>query len=278
MSSHYLKPMTRIKFGLCVSVLICLASSRALAQPSRIAPAPSFQEKTNEQRARYRIDFALDFDARTYAATERVRWVNRGTRSASVVYFHLYANQRNNTEANRLLLPGNTEDPALMDEPRLEIKSVRETATRGALSFALDEQATLLRVNLRESVPAGAAVEIEIAFTGSVPEISADETSLPAHVIQQLGSALRDTRETRRARDTNFRARGVMLLGAAYPVLAVRDGDDWQREVRASVGDLMYTEVADYEVMIDAPADVALFTSGDDVPGSTAKRPARAAA
>jgi len=243
------------------------------AQTSTISASSSQNTTAVSTRPRYQINFALDFDARTYAATERVRWVNRGNRSASVVYFHLYANQRNNTEANRLLLPGNTEDPALMDEPRLEIKSVRDGATRGALAFALDEQATLLRVNLRESVPAGAAVEIEIAFTGSVPEISADETSLPAHVIQQLGSALRDTRETRRARDTNFRARGVMLLGAAYPVLAVRDGDDWQREVRASVGDLMYTEVADYEVMIDAPADVALFTSGDGVPGSTGETP-----
>ena len=80
-----------------------------------------------------------------------------------------------------------------------------------------------------------------------------------SHVVQQLGAALRDTRETRRARDLNFRARGIMLLGTAYPLLAVREGNDWQREVKASVGDLIFAEVADYDVTIAAPADVALF-------------------
>ncbi len=54
-----------------------------------------------------------------------------------------------------------------------------------------------------------------------------------------------------------------MLLGSAYPVLAVRNGDDWQRKVEPTVGDALYTEVADYEVSIIAPGDVELFTSGE---------------
>ncbi|HEX8423874.1 MAG TPA: M1 family aminopeptidase, partial [Pyrinomonadaceae bacterium] len=221
----------------------------------------------------------------TFNATERVRWVNRDNRPASVVYFHLYANLRSsisngNNDASRPApappasgaeTGGATAAAAgpAVDEPRIEIKSVRHAGTQTALAYALDEPATLLRVNLREPVAAGAATEIEIAFTGAVPEIDPDETSLPSHVIQQLGAALRDTRETRRARDINFRARGVMLLGSAYPVLAVRNGDEWQREVRATVGDPAHTEVADYEVTIDAPTDVALFTSGEERPASS---------
>ncbi|MGH9942741.1 MAG: M1 family aminopeptidase, partial [Pyrinomonadaceae bacterium] len=108
-------------------------------------------------------------------------------------------------------------------------------------------------------------------FTGVVPEIDPDETSLPSHVIQQLGAALQGARETRRARDLNFRARGVMLLGAAYPVLAVRDGEDWQRGVRPTVGDWSHTEVADYEVSIETPADVAVFASGVSRQGRAAE-------
>ncbi|MGH9900299.1 MAG: M1 family aminopeptidase, partial [Pyrinomonadaceae bacterium] len=119
-----------------------------------------------------------------------------------------------------------------------------------------------LRVQLREAVAAGSAAEIDIAFKGTLPEIDPDETSLSAHVVQQVGAAQRDTREWRRARDTNFYSRGVMLLGAFYPVLAVRDGDEWQRKVEPSVGDALYAETADYEVTITAPHDVALFTSG----------------
>ena len=232
------------------------------------SPATAPQGKPTTARTLYQIKFALDFDARTFTATERVRWVNDDDRPASAVYFHLYANLRSNANGNndapRPAPPASgAETAAASDEPRIEIKSVRHAATQTPLAYALDEQATLLRINLREPVPAGAATDIEIAFTGVVPEIDPDETSLPSHVIQQLGAALRDTRETRRARDTNFRARGVMVLGSAYPVLAVRDGEEWQREVRPTVGDPMHTEVADYEVTIDAPSDVALFTSGE---------------
>lgn len=273
---QFIKQTLRNRFGFFVSTLLCLAASLAHAQETpRPAAPPSrlpAQEKTAPTPTLYRIDFALDFDARSFTATERVRWVNRDNRPASVVYFHLYANMRSPTgdaaprAASAPAAGGDvaeTTATAATDEPRIEIKSVRHAATQSPLAFALDEPATLLRVNLREPVAAGATADIEIAFTGVVPEIDPDETSLPSHVIQQLGAALRDTRETRRARDTNFRARGVMVLGMAYPVLAVRNGDEWQREVRPTVGDPLHTEVADYEVTIRAPADVALFTSGE---------------
>jgi hypothetical protein len=257
-----------------IAALSCAAPLRAQS-PAHSKPAAA------ARRTLYQINFALDFDARTFTATERVRWVNDDNRPASVVYFHLYANLRgaNAGGSNDAARPGTAageEAAAAADEPRIEIKSVRHARTQSALVYALDEQATLLRINLREAVAAGAATDIEIAFAGAVPEIDPDETSLPSHVIQQLGAALRDTRETRRARDTNFRARGVMLLGAAYPVLAVRNGDEWQREVRPTVGDPLHTEVADYEVTIDAPADVALYTSAEarrapSVPASDAE-------
>jgi aminopeptidase N len=58
-----------------------------------------------------------------------------------------------------------------------------------------------------------------------------------------------------------------MLLGTAYPVLATRYGDDWQRKVEMSIGDMVFTETADYRVSIDAPADVALFASGEPISG-----------
>jgi hypothetical protein len=72
-------------------------------------------------------------------------------------------------------------------------------------------------VQLREALAPGATVEVELSFKGTVPEIDPDETSLPAHVVQQVGAAMHDTREVRRARDTNFVSRGVMLLGASTP-------------------------------------------------------------
>jgi Peptidase family M1 domain len=240
--------------SLCLSlVVVCAAHNR----PAHRAQAA----ETQAARTRYQINFTLDFDRRTFTGAERVRWVNRDTKPTAAVYFHLYANVRGPDRPTTAA--GGEPDAQADDEPRLDITGVRAPSAPLPLTFALDEQATLLRVNLREPVPAGSATEIEIDFKGSVPEIDPDETSLPAHVVQQLGAALRDTRETRRARDLNFRARGVMLLGAAYPVLAVRDGNEWQREVRPTVGDLLFTETADYEVTINAATDVKLFTSGE---------------
>jgi hypothetical protein len=292
---HFIKQATRVRFGFLLTALLCLAAPVAPAQvTTRAAPGTSAsprgaqeklaqeklaQEKPAATPTLYQINFTLDFDARTFTATERVRWVNRDTRPASAVYFHLYANLRSpgpgssssGGDAPRAAPAAADKEThaAATDEPRIEIKSVRHAATQSTLVYTLDEQATLLRVSLREPVAAGATTDIEIAFAGAVPEIDPDETSLPSHVIQQLGAALRDTRETRRARDTNFRARGVMVLGAAYPVLAVRDGDVWQREVRPTVGDPLHTEVADYEVTIDAPTDVALYTSAEPAHAAT---------
>jgi hypothetical protein len=222
---------------------------------------------------RYQINLTMDFDARSYTGLERVRWTNRDDHAASVLYFHLYSNTRSQRSANppasreSQSSSGNNSSGLAEDEPRLEIISVSSATTDSPISYSLDEQATILRVNLREPVASGATTEVFIKFKGSVPEIDAEETTLSSHVLQQVGAALRSERETRRARDLNFRCRGVILLGTAYPVLATRYGDDWQRKVEMSIGDMVFTETADYSVSIDAPADVALFTSGESITG-----------
>lgn len=241
----------------CLIVLMLLAASSAQAQTdaSRQQPPPLTQTPTSQtERTRYRINFQLDFDGRTFTGTERVRWVNRDNRPASVVYFHLYANMR-------VPLQRGASSAPVPDEPRIEISNVRAAANNAPQPFSLDEQATVLRVNLREAVAPNASTDIEIGFKGSVPEIDSEETGLLVHVLQQVGAALRSEREIRRARDINYRSRGVMLLGTSYPVLAARDNDEWQRKVETTIGDMIFAETADYEVTVDAPSDVALFTS-----------------
>ncbi|HKP47683.1 MAG TPA: M1 family aminopeptidase, partial [Pyrinomonadaceae bacterium] len=94
---------------------------------------------------------------------------------------------------------------------------------------------------------------------GTVPEVDPEETSLTTHVVKQVSAALRSEREIRRARDLNLRSRGVLLLGTAYPVLVVRDGDDWQKKVDPGVGDLIFDEVADYDVSVEAAPGVDVF-------------------
>jgi hypothetical protein len=233
--------------------VLCLLIGSAIFFSTSVAYPQTHQPLPLEKRIRYQIHLALDFENRTYTGTERVRWVNRGDHTTSTLFFHLYPNVR---------MPGYTppaDKTQPSDEPRLEISEVRTVSNDVSLQFALDDQETTLRINLRDPVPPNAAVELELKFKGSVPEIDPEETGLVTHVIQQVSAAIRSTREVRRARDTNFRCRGVILLGASYPILAARDGDDWFRKVESSISDALTTDAADYQVTIDAPRNVSVF-------------------
>jgi peptidase M1-like protein len=223
---------------LCV---LCGKTASAQNQPHQ-PPAP-------EQRIRYRIDLALDFATRKYTGRERVRWVNRGDRSTGNLIFHLYSNAR---------VQGYV-PPKQADEPRLEIVEVRSADGETTLPFTLEDDNTILRVNLREDVQPQKSAEVQIKFRGDVPEIDPDETGLVAHVMQQVSAAIGGARELRRPRDINFLCRGVMLLGTSYPVLAARDGEEWLRRMDPGIGDATIADVADYEVHIDAPQAVSIF-------------------
>ena len=238
------RPAPRVLWLLIGSAIFL---STSIAHPQMHQPLPL------EKRIRYQIHMALDFENRTYTGIERVRWVNRGDHATSTLFFHLYPNIRMPGYAP----PADKTQPS--DEPRLEISEVRTVRNDATLPFALDDQETTLRINLHDPVPPNASVELELKFKGSVPEIDPEETGLVTHVFQQVSAAIRSTREVRRARDTNFRCRGLILLGASYPVLAARDGDDWFRKVELSIGDALTTDAADYRVTIDAPRNVSVF-------------------
>ena len=241
-------------------IRVHLRKSAALLFLLVCAAATSPELKAQQpERHSYKIDLKVDFDKLTYTGTERVRWINRGEKPASVVYFHLYPNLRTGDQSFTA-----SATPPDADEPRIDIIEVRSGADDGLLFSSLDDQGTTLRINLREPVAPGAPAEVVIKFKGSVPEIDRDETSLTTHVVKQVSAALQSEREMRRARDINFRCRGVMLLGSAYPVLAVHDGDDWRRKVEPSVGDFVFNEAADYEVTVAINQGVEVFTSGTE--------------
>jgi hypothetical protein len=103
-------------------------------------------------------------------------------------------------------------------------------------------------------------VDIQIRFKGSVPEIDPEETGIVTHVLQQVSAAIRSERELRRARDTNFMCRGVMMLATSFPILAARSGDDWLRKIEPSIGDSLTTDAADFDVTIESAPGVTIFT------------------
>ena len=233
------------------SLAIAVLSVPVLVRAQAPAKAP--------ERNRYEIKLKLDVDERSFTGTERVRWVNRGDHPTSNLYFHLYSNVRVEGQSTASVAKSTN---AESDEPRLDLLSVRLASTDVPLGVSFEDQGATLRINLSEAVAPGGTIEVIVDFKGSVPEIDPEESGITTHVIKQVSAALRDERETRRARDINFRSRGVMFLGTAYPVLAVHDGDEWRRRLEPSVGDMIFNESSDYEVSITAAPGVAVFSSG----------------
>jgi hypothetical protein len=250
-----------------LAIPVCLGV--LLLSPGSVA-RPHAGQAEQKERARYQIELKIDFDALSYAGTERVRWVNLGDHATAVLYFHLYANLRPDQASSSA---GSGTQLTEIEEPRIDITEVRSAADRTPLNYSIDDQGTTLRVNLREQVLPGKATEVIVGFKGIVPEIDPDETGLTTHVVKQVSAALRGDREIRTPRDLNFRCRGVMLLGTAYPVLAVHDGDEWTRKLEPSVGDTIFNEAADYEVTIAIAPDVVVFTSGAEDEKSGHEKP-----
>jgi hypothetical protein len=216
------------------------------------------QPATRDKRIRYDLKLAFNFDERTYVGVEQVHWVNHGDHGTSTIFFHLYPNMR----APDYVAPTQKNDAGqiIADEPRLDITEVRAVDSRTPLSFSFDDSQTTLRLSLREPLPPEAAVDIQIKFKGSVPEIDPEETGIVTHVVQQVSAAIRSEREVRRARDTNFVCRGVMMLATSFPILAARTGDDWLRKVGPSIGDSVTTDAADFNVTIETAPGVGVFT------------------
>lgn len=253
-----------IAAGLLAAFVASLTIPLALPVHGQTAPAVA-----DQTLAAYDIKFDLDPENRAYSGTERLRWTNNDDRPTASLYFHLYPNLR----AVELKPPVETEHRQAQstnaaDEPKLEVTDIRAADGATPLNFTLDDAQTTLRVNLREPVAPGGTVELSLIFKGTVPEIDPDETGILAHVVQQVDAALRSAREVRRARDINFFCRGLMLLGVAYPILAVRNGGDWQRRVEPSIGDTVFADAADYRVAVNAPAQQKLVTSGVEMPAT----------
>src|SRR6267378_7413888 len=124
---------------------------------SAVGRNQSKQPLPPEKRLRYQIHLTLDFESRTYNGTERVRWINRGDHPTATLFFHLYPNIRFSGYT-----PPTEKTPSgdlISDEPRLEIMEVRAVNNGAPIPFALDDQETTLRLNLRDAVAPGAAID-----------------------------------------------------------------------------------------------------------------------
>ena len=66
-----------------------VGSASAMSVHVHALPHPSTQANNEAAHFRYRINLALDFAQRSYTGVERVRWINRDNRPASLIYLYV---------------------------------------------------------------------------------------------------------------------------------------------------------------------------------------------
>ncbi|MCP4142200.1 MAG: M1 family metallopeptidase [Chloroflexi bacterium] len=107
--------------------------------------------------------------------------------------------------------------------------------------FALEMRDTALRVPLESSLAIGESVLIKIDFV----------TTVPARLESNYG-ILASTE-------------GVLALAHAYPMVAVYDDEGWNIDIPSEQGDVTYLDMSFYFARVNAPKDLVLVASGNEI-------------
>ncbi|HWQ83065.1 MAG TPA: M1 family metallopeptidase, partial [Anaerolineales bacterium] len=122
----------------------------------------------------------------------------------------------------------------------LSVDNVQVNGENQAVNLSLED--TILEVTLDPALEPGASATIAMNFQGEVPEDFGGEDSGGYGIF-------------------NFSAE-VMALASWYPILAVYDEAGWHLDPVSYIGDSVYSDMADYEVEIELPADQVLVSTG----------------
>ena len=226
--------------GLALLALLVLGPAPAgwtvHAAPPREAPAPASDASelavyAPALRPEYRADLRSVAHATRYdiqvsllpgepplvVGSQRVRYTNQEAAALSELVFRLFPN-----------LPG--------FGGRMSVDEVRREGV--SLEVRQTDHASVLRVPLEPALPPGAAVEVSLAFTATLPTDTSNGYAVFAF------------------------SDGVYALAGFYPVIPVYDDEGWNVDLAPTYGDVTFTDVALYRVVITAPAELTLVTSG----------------
>ena len=205
----------------------------------------------SSQRNHYFIEIDLDYHKASFAGRETVRFINTTREDIDSLGFYLYPNF------------GLPED----DPPSLTLQRV--TASERELRYSLRWRNAALRVELPQKLQPGQSIELTLDFTARIPRVQREETSLLAHFFQEVSDALSDERQPKDARDIFFAGEEAMMLGYFFPVLAPRPPQPIEQNLAVGVGNLVHSEMADYEVTVKTDENLTLVASADCVESKT---------
>jgi hypothetical protein len=243
--------MSRVAQYYMVAFFVLSAISAAQAQEAGAgdrAPQPADRSTSRDS---YRIEIDLDYHKASFSGRETLKITNTTREEQDYVNFYLYPNF------------GLSEE----DKPSLTVQKI--TAGGRELNYGMRSRNALLRAELPQKLQPGHSIELTLDFSGLVPRVQREETSLLAHFLQEIGDALSDERQPKDARDIFFAGEEAMLLGHFFPALAPREQQAVEQNLAVSVGTLVNGEVADYEVTVRADRSLTVIASAECVePGA----------
>ncbi|MCB9422765.1 MAG: M1 family metallopeptidase [Ardenticatenaceae bacterium] len=166
----------------------------------------------------YHLDLQIRDTMTQVSGVMDVRYTNQEAVELDAIYFHLYPN----------LLGG-----------KMNVDDVLVNDT--AVSPTLEENNTILRVPLAETLQPGRQVVIHLAFTTDVPT----EVERNYGVLAYLD--------------------GVLALAHFYPMIGAYDETGWHLEPAPESGDVVYADSSFFLVRVTAPAEQVVVTSGIEV-------------
>ncbi len=223
----------------CLAGLVYLTAFAGLATANERA-AVSAPAAPN----RYRIEIDVDYQGSKFTGVQIVNYTNTTREDLDSINFHLYPNF------------GISEE----EEPWV---SVQQVSTRSRdLKFSLRQRNIVLKVDLPNKLLSGNSIELTVKFSGRVPRVQREETSLLAHFLQEVNDAVGDEHQLRDSRDIFFAGEESMLLGYFYPIIAVRPTQSAEHSLASGVSGIVFSDVADYEVTIKSDPGITVIGSG----------------
>lgn len=105
---------------------------------------------------------------------------------------------------------------------------------------------TAARLELEEPLPAGESLVLELDFVGRVPQDFASFSGSSSYGIYDY-------------------TKGMLKLANWFPILAPYDEAGWHLDPFYNWGDAVFSETADFEVWITAPAEQVVVASGTEL-------------
>ena len=176
---------------------------------------------------RYDLNLDIDFSEANFTGQSRVTYTNVEADVLDSLFFRLYPNGGKSY--------GNG---------HLRVEDVQVDGQEMETDLSLGD--TVLEVVLPEPLEPGDIVQIDMKFSGEVPEDFGGQETPAGYGIYNLSA-------------------DVMALSGWYPQLAVYDDEGWNLDPVSAIGDSVYSDSANYTIDISLDSDIELAATGVEI-------------